>query len=190
MIILGTDRTRDIKRDMLDYLPKYYEEVRESANIVNVESTELESLNADIKDVLDQLFVDTATWGLAKWEKVVGIITDNTKTYEQRRSAIKSKLRGMGTVTLAMIKNVGDSFYSVDVKEDYANYQITIVSVGERGVPDNFADLEKAINEIIPAHLKTVFEFTYLTWDELDAALLTWDKIGTYTWDQLETSFF
>lgn len=171
MIIIGTDLTRDIKRDMADYLPKYYGDVTEAMNIIERESAEFEQLNADIKDVLDQYFIATATWGLSYWERVCNIATDESKPYDQRRSVIKSKLRGMGTVTVEMIKNVADSYTNgdVEVTEDNVNYTVVITFTSVIGLPPNVEDCQSALREIIPAHLGIDFVFRYLTIDEVQA---------------------
>jgi hypothetical protein len=184
-------RTQDeYKRDMLDALPKYYEESRIAGNILDREAKELADLDAAIKDVLDQYFIDTATWGLAKWEAVCGIPTDETKPLDQRRSVIKSKLRGIGTVTVEMIKNVAEAYLNgeVDVTNNYANYEVIVTFIGKRGIPANLNDIQTALRDIIPAHLGVTFTFTYLVWDELDARVWTWDAFDSqaFTWDSLE----
>lgn len=188
---------RPIKRDMFDYLPKYYVPMDDKDsnlgivdNLLHQEAAELVQFNLQIKDVLKQLFIDHATWGLARWEAICGIPIDENKPEEQRRSVIKSKIRGAGTVTLAVIKNVADSFQNGEIKveENFADYEVVITFIGKRGVPPNENDVRTALREIVPAHLSLKFQYTYLLWDELDAANLTWDKLDALnmTWDQLE----
>lgn len=154
-----------IRRDMGDYLPQYYRDSRAVGGILKGEAAELADLNAEIVDVLAQFFVDTATWGLANWERLCGIVTDAAKPIEQRQSVIKSKLRGIGTVTVALIKNVAEAYANgeVDVTEDNANYTIKIRYISALGVPDNIADIQNALREIIPAHLAITFEYRYIT---------------------------
>jgi hypothetical protein len=173
--LLGTDLTRDINRDMFDYMPKDYEELAESSAIVTAEASEFETLNADVADVLDQFFVDTATWGLDMWESICGIATDISKPYDQRRSVIKSKLRGYGTVTTAFVQSVAESYANgdVDVIEDPANYTITVKFVSEIGVPPNLPDIEQALRDIIPAHLAVDFAFKYYTVTDVQAMTIS-----------------
>ncbi|EMI10360.1 YmfQ family protein [Anoxybacillus gonensis] len=164
MRILGTDIERDIERNMFSYIPQDYWIYRESREIIKAEASELESLNAAIGDVLAQFFIDTATWGLSHWERICGIPIDESKPVEQRRSVIKSKLRGIGTVTVALIKNVAESWYNgeVEVTEQPSLYTVKIKFVSKLGVPPNLADIQNALREIIPAHLAIDFEFSYL----------------------------
>ena len=48
-------------------------------------------------NVADQFFVPTATWGLAEWERLVGITPAAGATLESRRSAVIAKLCSTGT---------------------------------------------------------------------------------------------
>lgn len=181
---------RDIRKDMGDSIPQYYGDSRVVANILDREAAEIEALNAEVKAVLDQFFIDTATYGLARWEKICGIPTDELKPIEQRRSVVKSKIRGVGTVTVELIKNVAKAYANgeVDVTEDPGNYTIKVTFIGTRGTPPNLQDIQNALREIIPAHLAVNFQFTYLRWEELDGYGLTWDALDVkrLTWDQFE----
>lgn len=192
MKFIGTDVNRDVKLEMLDSLPKYYDNFVEVENIMTVESTELETFNNDITDVLAQFYIDTANWGLAYWERICAIKTEESKPLDERRSNIKARLRGIGTVTVEMIKNVAESWYGgeVEVIETPSQYLVTIEFVSSYGVPNNLADVEKALRDIIPAHLGLAFEFRYLTYDGLKAYGLAYDGlIATgYTYAEVLTN--
>ncbi|KFZ41891.1 DUF2313 domain-containing protein [Anoxybacillus flavithermus] len=150
--------------NLFQYLPNYYQDIREFPNLIGTENEEVEQLSATIDEVLEQFYVDTATWGLSHWERICGIPVDESKPIEQRRSVIKSKLRGIGTVTVALIKNVAESWYNgeVEVTEQPSLYTVKIKFVSKLGVPPNLADIQNALREIIPAHLAIDFEFSYL----------------------------
>lgn len=152
-------------------MPLYYGGSVVVGNVLDRESAEFGALNAAVYDVLNQFFIDTATWGLANWERVCGIVTDPAKPIEQRRAVVKSKLRGIGTVTVALIKNVAESFVNgeVEVTENVAPYTIGIRYVSAIGVPDNIADIQRALREIIPAHLAISYSFRYLTVSQVGA---------------------
>ena len=185
------NRTDDqIRKDVIDYVPRWYEQFPEVIEILDARAEEFIKLNTEIKDVLDQFFVDRATWGLDAWEKVFGITHSEPRPYEERRSVIKSHIRGAGTTTLMMIKSVAESYDGgeVEVENDPENYVVTITFIGTRGVPSNLSDTERALREIIPAHLAIEFKFTYLNWNELDIANLTWDELDALnlTWDEFE----
>lgn len=64
---------RDIKRDMADYLPKYYEDSVVVTNLMDVEAAEFRRLHAAIRDVVAQYSPESATWSLDRWETIFGL---------------------------------------------------------------------------------------------------------------------
>ncbi len=175
----------------MQYLPPYYQESRVMRAIAEAQGTEVASLWATLDDILKQFYVETATeWGLDLWEQMLGLSSYAGKPLEHRRSRIISKLRGYGTVTVSLIKNVAESYVygTVDVIDHPELYSFTIKFVDPRGIPPNLDDVKTAIEEIKPAHLGVEYEFTYLIWDELDGLNTTWDQLDahSYTWDELE----
>lgn len=204
-----------IKRDMHDYVPRYYEDIPVATNVLDRETAELAQLNADIYDVLAQMFVDTSTWGLARWERIFGIVTDESKPLDQRRSVIKSKMRGTGTVTKALIKEVAESFRNGDVEitEYNQNYfRKNFESWTLHGNASVIGDYELRLNAtasnqvstfdqaLVPGERYTFFiernEGT--VWIDsynssesktsLDGS--TWDSVESYMWDEIELSTF
>ncbi|MED4971317.1 YmfQ family protein [Parageobacillus toebii] len=155
---------RDIENDLFSYMPTYYRHLRSPRAIIQTEGAEFRDLVTSIADVLAQFAIDTATWGLADWERICDIPTDESKPIEQRRSVVKSKLRGIGTVTVALLRNVAESWYNgeVEVTEQPSLYTVKIKFVSRLGVPSNLTDIQNALREIIPAHLAISFEFSYL----------------------------
>ena len=186
---LGTDLTRDIKRSLYDYMPKEYEDYRESVAITETEAVELELLNARVSDALDQFFVSTATWGIESYEVDCGIIPDANKPIDQRRSVVKSKLRGTGVTTTGLIKNVAEAYSNgdVEVAEDNPNYNVIIKFVGTLGVPPNMDDFERSIRGIIPAHLKYTLEYTFITYDLVKTKYADYNAVvaSGLTYDEL-----
>jgi hypothetical protein len=170
----------DIDRAMHDYLPLYYADI----DIIDREADEVAQINAAIYDVLAQFFVDTATWAIDRWERIFGITTDAAKPIEQRRSVIKSKLRGVGTVTTALVESVAESYANGDVMvtENNASYTVTITYVSALGVPPNLSDIQAAIRDILPAHLAVNFVFKYYLYADLIASGKTYADISGITY--------
>lgn len=174
--------------DLMGYLPRYYEKSAIMKAIQEVAAPELGRLKYTVTDILSQYFINTATWGLALWEKELGIPIDTGKPTEQRRSVVKAKLRGIGTVTKAMIRQTAEAYSGgeAEVMEYPAEYRFVIRFTGQRGVPPNMGDLTRTIEGIKPAHLAVSFEYTYLYWDE--ARAYTWTAVSIKTWDGLRDS--
>ena len=142
---------------LINKLPDFYRECPKTNTIQDGLSSEINNLYSKVDSTIDQLYVNSATWGLSEWEKFADIKkTDGT--IEQRRARVASKLKAKGTTTLEVMKSLCKS-YSEDVRvtEIYNEYQILLelIIAKENDIPKtyNFADMNEAIWEIKPAHL-------------------------------------
>lgn len=176
---------------LINLLPESYSKSPQVVEIQGGFDNSIQSFNAVKESLFNQLFVEDATWGLTEWEKALNIKTDITKSYEFRRERIKAKLRGAGTTTKSMIRQVATAYSNgeVEVIENPGNYSFTVKFVGTKGIPANMADLTLTIEEIKPAHLTFLFEYVWLTWDEFDGYNKTFDKWDelNLTWDKFES---
>lgn len=174
-------------KEMMSYLPDYYATSRVMSSNMDAQGTELDKLWQALDGTLEQYFVSTATWGLELWESELGISVDVTKPIEQRRSLILSKMRGIGTVTLSLIKSVAEAYDGgkVDVIVQPEAYTFIVKFVDTRGIPPNLDDLKAVIEEIKPAHLAVEYAFTYTQWDELKQT--TWTNLKNFTWGEVMT---
>jgi Uncharacterised protein conserved in bacteria (DUF2313) len=179
----------DIDIYIHDYLPRFYGDFRQVVEMLKTEASEFTRLRALLLDVLNQFYVETATYGLDRWEEITDIEYLPQRSIPSRRHYIEAKLRGIGTVTPALLKSIVDAFYTAEIYEEPSDYKVRIKLVGKRGVPKNLEDIEAAVNDVIPAHLQPYFEFTYLPWSEVEAAGLTWEQAEQYTAEELEEAF-
>lgn len=170
---------------LIDLLPENYKKSQEVIELQKGFDHKTEELKLAKEDLFNQFFVNTATWGLTAWEKALGVDTDLSKSYTYRRERIKAKLRGSGTTTKAMIKQVAEAFSNgeVEIIEDPANYHFTIKFVGTLGIPANMKDLTLTIEEIKPVHLSYDFYYIYRTHVELSP--YTYGQLSQYTNKQL-----
>ena len=171
--------------DLMKYLPPWYCNSEIMIEIQNSIAKEIGLVRYNQQDLLKQFYVDTATWGLSTiWEKPLAIETDLNKSYEDRREIIKAKLRGSGTVTKAMMKNVAQAFSGgeVDILENFSDYSFIVQFIGIKGIPKNMQGLIDMIETIKPAHLGYSFKYTYTVWNFLSK--LTWQN--NKTWDDLK----
>lgn len=164
----------------------YYQSSRLVDELITQEANELYAIITKLQEVQDQLFIETATWGLSTWENLAGITVDPISSYEDRRSHIKSKLRGTGTVTVGLIQSVAESFVygTVTVIEHPDESKVEIKFSDTHGIPSNLSLIKNALTEIVPAHLGIEFTYNYRTWDIADQ--MTWDIADTMTWDEFE----
>ncbi|MDF2984724.1 MAG: hypothetical protein K0R50_234 [Eubacterium sp.] len=176
---------------LIDLLPDYYKKSPEVTELQVAFEHWTEALKTSKTDLFLQFNVNSATSGLTMWERALRLETDVTKPYEFRRTRILSKLRGAGTTTKQMIKNVAESFSNgqVDIIEHNTGSRFVVKFVGTLGIPPNIGDLKAAIDEIKPAHLSFIFEYSYITWNDFEKYNHSWAEWDTLnlTWDEFET---
>ena len=171
--------------DTARYVPAFVSALLEMAELYRTEGYELGTAKCTFSDLVDQCFVQTATWGLLRWEEVYGIATNFSLSYEQRREIILAKMRGQGTTTVEMIRNTAIAFSGgeVEVIEDNAHYNFIVRFVGQYGIPQNMQAFKEMLEEIKPAHLGYTLEYRFVIWNELKPYL--WIELKPYTWDGL-----
>jgi len=173
--------------DLAKYTPPFLAELREMAEIYRTQGYEVGQLQHDLVDLIDQCYIVTATWGLSRWEQMLGVVTNMSLTYEQRREILMAKLRGQGTTTRKMIEDTAESFSGGEVKviEDNPNHLFIIQFIGIKGIPRNMQAFVSMLEDIKPAHLAYRFEYRYTIWNELKP--YTWNRLGNMTWDDART---
>ena len=138
---------------LINKLPSFYDNDI-TKPIQNSFTVEANSINDEVENTLNQFYVDSATYGLDKWEKMLGI-SKNNFDYQARRENIKAKMRSRGTITKRLLEIVASSFSDgrVDLVENYDDYSVTIFFNTNIGKQLDVKNLNNAIDEIIPAHL-------------------------------------
>lgn len=175
-------------RKLFDYLGIYHNS-KETEAVQKGYQAALDGLFSSVFDAQAQVFALTATWGLDRWEKYLGIGVDKSLSESVRRERIISKLRGTGTTTKAMIESVAESYANgeVEVTEQNKLYQFTIKFVSTRGQPAGLAQLKAAIEEIKPAHLGVVYLFVYTTHGGIKTAGYTHEMLAAHMHKTIKT---
>jgi len=163
----------------------YYNDITKP--IQNSFTVEANSINDEVENTLNQFYVDSATFGLDKWEKMLGI-SKNNNDIQTRRENIKAKMRSRGTSTISVIKNICESYScgEVEIIVNHSDYSFVVNFVGSIGVPKAFAELDKTIEEIKPCHLAHSYKFNYNT--HLDISNYTHEQLANYTHDEIRNS--
>ena len=175
--------------NLLDYLPSFYHNSNIVKSFIDSNSIEANILKDYVEDLNNNLYVKTATWGLNLFEEELGLTTDESISYEERRERILAKKRGNGTTTKAMIKNTAEAFSDgeVEVIENFNDYSFVVKFVGTKGIPKNLTLFRNMIEEIKPAHLNYELAFTYTVWSMVMATDNTWNDFNNKTWVELMT---
>ncbi len=145
-------------------------------------------------DLAEQFCVNTATWALVEWERLVGITPAAGQTLEARRSAVIAKLCSSGTTNAEMIRALAEALtgYSARVTENFGDYSFSLRFYGEENGFINI-DAELLMNtveEVKPAHLRFIIEI--IRWGDIEAAGMTWADMEERfpTWADVENAFF
>lgn len=152
--------------------------------IIDVLEIEENILNECIESTLNQFFVESATYGLDKWEAMLGI-SKNNFDIQTRRENIKAKMRSRGTTNIEVIKNICEAYSNgeVDIIVNHSDYSFVIDFVGSIGIPQALEELDKTINEIKPCHLAHSYKFNYITNKQLKD--YTHSQLSAYTHEAL-----
>ena len=171
---------------LINKLPSFYDNDI-TRPIQNSFTIEVDSVNDEVKNTLNQFFVDSATYGLDKWEKMLGI-SKNTFDIQTRRENIKAKMRSRGTTTVSVIKNICEAYSNgtVEIIVNHSDYSFVIDFIDTIGIPKAFDELDKTINEIKPCHLDHSYKFNYNT--HLDISNYTHEQLANYTHDEIRNS--
>ena len=171
---------------LINKLPSFYDNDI-TRPIQNSFTIEVNSVNDEVENTLNQFFVDSATYGLDKWESMLGI-SKNNFDYATRRENIKAKMRSRGTTTVSVIKNICEAYSNgtVEIIVNHSDYSFVIDFIDTIGIPKAFDELDKAINEIKPCHLAHSYKFNYNTHGDLSK--YTHEKLANYTHDEVRNS--
>ena len=170
---------------LINKLPSFYDNdiTRPIQNSFTVEAN---SVNDEVENTLNQFYVDSATYGLDKWESMLGI-SKNNFDIDTRRENIKAKMRSRGTTTVSVIKNICEAYSNgvVEINVNHSNYSFEISFISTIGVPLSFEEMDRVVNEIKPCHLAHSYKFNYNT--HSDISNYTHEQLANYTHGELET---
>ena len=157
--------------DLARYLPQFLQEDEHFKAALAACSTEHEKYRLLLDEITNQFYIETATWGLADWERILDLRPDASDNYEQRRNRILLKLQGKQTSTVAFLTNLIKRYCTekskVTVIEDNEHYMFHAeIADGTVSYADNLLD---ALNTYKPAHLGFDILMRYLlTLEERD----------------------
>lgn len=170
-------------KDLEHYVPPFIYALTEMDAIYKAQGYEVGRAWHNYDDLSNQFFVDTATWGITRWEELYGITASDLQTIEQRRNTVKARMRGTETCTRQLVKDLAEKLSGVTVRvtEDSPNFTFTVFFIGQYGIPKNIKALKEQLEIIKPAHLAYILQYRYVIWNEL--AEFTWNDLKVYTWD-------
>ena len=148
---------------LAELIPERLRKIPELMAVIGAEEPEAQAAYDAAVDFLAQLNVDTATWGLDLWEFEYGIQTDASKSLDARRTALKAKMRGAATTTVAQIRRIVNAYTgndSCEVTEYPREYLVGVSYTLDLDKQDRVEACRKSLREALPAHLGLVQEIS------------------------------
>lgn len=146
---------RENQVDLLKYLPPFLQKDLNFRAVTQTENAEHERIRLLLKDVFAQFFVETATWGLSIYEKILDLQPKPTDSIEQRRLRILARLQFTQTSTVKfmaeLVKKYAQQNTDVTIIEVNSDYSFKIKVRG--GSILHIEDLVEAVELYKPAHL-------------------------------------
>lgn len=182
----------------LKHLPKFLPKDNDFKNTALICDDEHEKLRLAILDVKDQFFVETATWGLTDWERVLDISVKKGSSINDRRTQILLKLQGANVVSKAFIVKLINNFLndaSGTIVEHNKEYYFDVCF--NNGSLFDWEGLQEAIETYKPAHLGVKYFALQNTQSNVSiygiiniAEQIEIEAEAGYSIDPVEASFF
>lgn len=145
---------RRIPVKTLKHLPNFLPTDNDFKNTALISDEEHEKLRINLLDVKNQFFVETATWGLSDWERVLDLSVKEDTNIENRRIQILLKLQGTNIVSETFMNNLINMFCKDKsgyiIQHNY-EYWFELCISGDDEI--KWKELLEAVNTYKPAHL-------------------------------------
>lgn len=143
------------ERYLIDYLPPFMRDFHEMKHIMATEQHEIDALWEASKKVLSDQFVSTATEdGISRHERILGIVPKGTRTLDDRRFAVLTRMNEQLPYTLPSLKHklenlCGKDGYSVecDVKNFILKVRIALTA------RNNYDAVCEMLKKVVPANM-------------------------------------
>lgn len=168
-----------------DYLPPVLMTTCEFPLLCEGEQPEFDALAAGIAEVLDAQFVMTAPLrGIERYEKIYGIVPQDTDTLEERRFRILSRINTQLPYTVRMLHQrltalCGADGYRITLTPAQYKLEVKVSLTAKR----NLQAAQEMLDEIAPANLVVLCSLLYNQHSTL--ARMTHAQLAAYTHDQL-----
>lgn len=169
------------ERNIADYVPSYYRELKESDELLASENGEIAQIYGHVSDVQAQTRVSSATWALKEWERILAIKADESLSVELRRSAILSKLRGVAPATKETLLSVMEAHTQSkdnEITQRYGEYTVQYIADISNAL--NYNALVSALRTYTPAHLALEIGTSNVSYDAYASVTQSGEVVTLY----------
>lgn len=148
---------------LLKYIPPYERNSEVFQEILKAEENEFDKLDMSLRDLENQFFVETATWGLSIYEKALGLAIEPDIPVGIRRSLVKSKMLMQPPSSKLQFVSILKSFVeTAEVEEYFSEYKFNVALKTLDTVGDKLIYINRVVEEFKPAHLEYMLLICYL----------------------------
>lgn len=173
-------------KQMIQQITPIYQKSIIEQTIYEAIGSEFDSAEELGKEVMLQLFPQTATWGLIFWEKRVGLLSDSNEDIERRRRKVIAKLQSRHIITPERMAMILKNYTGADIliTENIEPYTFEVKLTGKEGFPKSLESLYKTVKRIKPSHLSVKHKLISITESKLyiGATTLCGENITVYPW--------
>ena len=141
--------------DLARYLPQFLQEDEHFKATLAACSTEHERYRLLLDELSNQFYVQTATWGLGDWERILALKPAPNDSYAQRRNRILLYLQGRQISTIDFLERLVKRYLSSDGTDHIVehNEQNVFHIFIDSGKVLYLSDLHDGLDTYKPAHL-------------------------------------
>jgi hypothetical protein len=100
------------EQELLELLPDHFSQLKQMRKIAKAEGIQLDKLGLNIDALLDQGFINTATWGLRYWEERYKLpVLEDSLNYDERRQRVLAKKRSNKADLVDILRAVEPSIH-------------------------------------------------------------------------------
>lgn len=141
-------------------LPAFVRSMEQMQDLLRTEQAELDRTEAAIRDATDQLYINSTTWTLARWERLFGLPSNDSVPAELRREQLLAKRNARPPASVEYIRLAAEQMtgQQVTIIEQPGNYAF-ILRIHLNDIYSlDLAALRARIDELKPAHLTYTVE--------------------------------
>lgn len=172
--------------DLTEYLPEVLKDVREMRAIMEAETPEVQAIWQACEDCMNDQFLSEATQnGIARREKMLGILPSSGDTLEDRRLRLKSwyaqnipyTRRGLSSL-LESLCGAGGYTLSIITSTHTVRVKVDLVVKKQKEI------IEDLLERVLPLEMAFTVELLYNTWEMVKS--YTWGAVSLLTWKELK----
>ena len=169
-----------MNRKLIEYLPPFLRDFKELKAITDAEQFSFEKMWTDEENVFADSFVEDATeGGIARYEKLLGIIPKGNQTLEERRFSVLARMSEQMPYTMETLENMlsslcGEDGYTLRLDPSAYALSVKLALTNE----NNVQAVNDLLTKVVPANIITIVT---LFNSYIELANKTHEQLGQYT---------